>query len=423
MITFNSVLPAYKEHYADTVADVALNSEGISPVLAAFEAKANKGEGAGRKFVQVVEYSNGSTSSATFGVSQAKSSGTSAGSAPGLARFEIDAVELHGFATLSRQSIDAAEGDSEKVYDVLDKAMTRATMDMRNQLAVAVCERGWGRIGTVTAIDSTTFTIDPSLTNRLDIGDEVIFAEFEHTGDVRSSTAVRVTGIDPDTGVVSCASNPDSIANVGDTVFRDGNREEGGATPARLMPSGLRAWLDHTTTSATLHGVTRTGNPKLLGYKVDATSLSHADALLKMAAKLHKNGSPESDCVYVSTEDFYILAADKDVQKNVSITMGKYEIGFKGLSVMAPNGKEIKILSDANLEAGVAYMGPWNSAECRPYLFHNGKSLIEIDDKDGQTMVRKASSPDYEIRLYFRGNAVLPAPGKFGVIYNLGVTA
>lgn len=423
MITFASTLPAYKEHYADTVAELFHDSEEISPILASFDSKPNTSEGGGRKFIQTVAYSNGQTASATFSTWQAKAQGTTAGSSPGLARFEIDAVELHGGAVLTRQAIDGAEGDSDKIYDVLDEAMARGTTDMRNQLAVAVCERGWGRIGTLTAVTSTTFTIDPSLTNRLEIGADVVFAAAEATGDIATSTPQRVTGIDVDAGVITCSGNPDTDADVGYVVFRDGNRWEGAEDQVRKFPTGLRAWLDHTSASAVLHGVTRTGNPKLLGYRVDATDRSHSDALLKMASQLNKHGSGASDTVFVSDEDFFILASDKDVQKNVPISMGKYEIGFTGIGVLGPNGKMIKVLSDSNLEKGVAYMGPWNSADLRPFLFYNGKALINIDDKDGQTMTRLPGSTSYEIRLYFRGNAVFPGIGKFGVIYNLGVTS
>jgi hypothetical protein len=80
-------------------------------------------------------------------------------------------------------------------------------------------------------------------------------------------------------------------------------------------------------------------------------------------------------------------------------------------------------VSDANLEAGVAYMGPWNSKEERPFIFHNNPELVSIDDKAGQIMYPLASSTAYEMRFYFRGNAVIPTPGRYCAIYNLGATS
>lgn len=423
MQTLTSVLPLYKEHHNDQIAEVFHSSEGISPILAAFESKKNK-DGAGRNYIQMVQHSTGAVASATFATMQTKAQGTSTGSGPGQVRFEIPSVKLEGAAVVSRDAIDAAEsGTTEEMFDVLDNAIKLGTEDIRNQLAYHVCERGWGRIGTITAITSTTITIDPSLTNRLQVGEDVVAAATESGDLLRDSGDTNdVTAINSDTGLVTFGTNPDTDWDVGDVIFRAGNRQNS-ATPSRLCVTGLRAWLDHTTASDTLHGVTRTGNEKLTGYRIDATDLTRAQALLKAATKLHKNGSPNADLCYVSDEDFYELAADKDVQKNVEIKLGQYEIGFTGLGVHGLNGKMIKILSDANLEAGVAYMGPFNSKNERPFLFFNGPALINIDDKDGNMLLRLPGSTDYEVRLYFRGNAVLPAPGKYAVVYDLGTTS
>lgn len=424
--TLTSVLPLYKEHHNDTIAEVFHNSEGISPLLSCFDSKPHK-DGAGRNFIQMVQYSVGAVASATFSVSQTKAQGTTTGSGPGQTRFEIPAVKLEGVAVVTRDAIDAAEGKSAKeMFDVLDNSIKLGTLDIRNQLAYQVCERGWGRIGTITAVSSTTITLHPSVVNRLEIGDDLIGAAAETSGNARSATTSRVTAINSDTGVVTMSVDPTSLSwAAGDVVSRSGNRDAvSSGTPAKLCVAGVRAWLDHTTASDVIFGVTRTGIEKLTGYRVDCTNLTISDALLKMASKLHKNGSGDSDIVFISSEDFFTLAADKDVTKNIEIKLGgKYEIGFSGIGVLGPNGKMIKVIADAYLESGQCYMGPWNSSEFRPFFFYNGPALINIDDKDGNTMTRMASATSYEIRLYFRGNAVMPAPGKFAVGYNLGVTS
>ena len=80
--TLATVLPLFKEHHHNTVVKVFFESEGISPILAAFEAKKNPGQGGGRKFILPVDYLIGSTASATFSISQAKAAGSTVGSAP-----------------------------------------------------------------------------------------------------------------------------------------------------------------------------------------------------------------------------------------------------------------------------------------------------------------------------------------------------
>jgi hypothetical protein len=423
--TLATVLPLFVEHHHKTVSKVFFEAEGISPILAAFEAKRNPGNGGGRKFILSVDYLIGSTASATFSISQAKAQGATTGSAPLATRFEIDPVKMENVAVVDRDAIDGAEGDSEKMVDVLERAQQRGVLGIRNKLAYQVCERGWGRVGTILAVTSSTITLDPSVLNRFEVGAELTSSTSENGAVLKNSAgAIRVTAKNSDTGVVTMASDPTAGTAwaVNDTVFMAGDRENS-ATPARLCITGLRAWLDHTSASDTLHGVARAGNEGLLGYRVDGTNLTIAAALLKGAFKLHKNGSPNATEVFISDEDFYELAADKDVQKNVEIKMGPYEISFSGVSVIGPNGKSIKVVSDANLEAGVAYMGPWNSKEERPFIFHNNPELVSIDDKAGQIMYPLASSTAYEMRFYFRGNAVIPTPGRYCAIYNLGATS
>lgn len=420
--TLTSVLPLFKEHYHDTVVKVFHEAEGISPILAAFESKKNPGEGGGRKYILPVDYLVGSTASATFATSQAKAQGSTQGSSPEGTRFEIDPVKIENVAVVDRDAIDGAEGDSDKMIDVLERATQRGILGIRNKMAYQVVERGWGRVGTILAITSTTVTIHSSLTNRFEVGAEMVAAQTESANALRPNGAKRVTAIDSDTGIVTFATNPDTDWDVGDVLFSSGDRQDS-ATPARLCVTGLRAWLDHTSASATLHGVNRTGIEKLLGYKVDGTNLTHSQALLKAATKLHKNGAPDSTDVFVSDEDLFTLCADKDVQKNIEIKLGPYNIGFSGVSVIGPNGKSIKVVSDAYLEEGVAYMGPWSSKEERPFIFHNNPEIISIDDKDGNTMTRLASSTSYEMRFYFRGNTVIPTPGRYCTIYNLGASS
>lgn len=424
MQTLTSVLPLYTEHHNQHISELFHNSEGISPILSAFESKKNK-DGAGRNYIQRVQYSAGAVASGDFAVTQAKMQGTTAGSGPGQTRFEIPAVTIEGGAVVTREAIDAVEGGSaEEVFDVLDNSIKLGTVDLRNQMAIQICERGWGRIGTITAVDATSITLDPSVVNRIEIGDELTSATAESgVATKNANAAIRVTGINSDTGQVTMASDPTAATAwaVADVVFRKGNRQAAGTTKQAI--TGIRAWLDHTTASDSLFGASRAGIEKLTGYRVNGNDLSRASALLKAATKLHKNGSGNSNIVFVADEDFYELASDKDVQKNVEIKLGEYEIGFTGIGVLGPNGKMIKVVADTYLERGFAYMGPWDSKDDRPFFFYNGPALINIDDKDGNTMLRLPGSTSYEIRLYFRGNAVMPSPGKFAVIYNFGATS
>jgi hypothetical protein len=416
-MSYTNILPLLREKYGDHV-DVTLDVKGISPILACFEAKADD-DGEGRGFIFPITVNGQRVASGTFATSQTKARGATSGAAATHNRWVVPAAELSGFAEWSRQELNAAKKSGpEAQFDVIDKRYRDAVRDIRHQLAICAVEAGWGLIGQASAITSSSVTLPASVVNRLDVGDTVVASATE-SGGVLLSTAgtANVTTINYDTGVVGLDADMTtggSPATATSFFFRSGNRDNA-ASPARLLPTGLKGWVD----TGNLYGVTgRSGVPRLSGHSVSASGLDHAAAVKRLASRLAKAGCEDADVIFFSIEDHEVLSLDKEVVKNVDIELGPYKIGFKAIGVYGPSGNFIKVLADMHLPQGTAYGGPFNHPEYRPQMKFS-KELIAVDDFDGNELLRNDTSASFEMRLFSNVAMALPAVGMYGKITSL----
>jgi hypothetical protein len=423
--TLTTVLPLLREHYRDNITEIFFTIDKYtSPILVAMESKSMSEEGYGRGFVTPVEYGEGSSVSATFSVAQGISQAATTGSTVLSDRWVTQAMKVEGTAQWSRDALKGAQGDS-GLFDVMSREMDSKIARMRQRLAICAVEGGWGRVGTLSAVAATTLTFaSTSVLNRIQVGDRLVAAAAEGTGNILTFGAdgiATVSAINPDTGVVTVTCTGSDVTAGGgqawtatSVIFFYGDRSTTAA--AQLVPAGLRGWINASATGAWM-GVTRTGIPQLLGYNQDATGLDHPTALIRAVNKLQKFASVKPDAIYTSSEDYATLSVNKDATKIVEVKLGKYEIAFGGVAVNTNLGP-VPVIPDMLLEQGTAYAGPFGDKKFAPFLAHND-DLINVDDVDGNEITRLASDTAYEMRLYFRGGIICPAPGKFITITNL----
>lgn len=416
--TLTSTFALYKEHYRDSIEEIFFTTDKTtSPVLAAMETR-SEDDGMGRGYVVPIVTNLPGNVRPTFPGAQTKSRTTTTGNTFSTERWVVQAVESWGVANFSGVSVRAAKGDSDKLLDVVKLSMETETVAIRNRLSHYASGAGWGKIGTVLAVSSTTITIDPALCNLVQEGDDVAGAATESASVFKAITSgpeTTITAINQATGVLTVDQDPTAgtpIA-VGDILFRFEDRENS-ATPTRLVIAGLDAWFG---TDATLFGVTRANSANLTAKQISGAGKDHSTAIVEALRTLFSYGSSASVC-YTSPVDYETISLDKDAVKTVQIEVGKYKIGFEGL-MASWSGYSCPILPDAMIQPGYAYLGPFDNAKYAPYLVHNG-DLINTADEDGQELRAQDSGDAYEARLYFRGNVACPAPGKFARITGLG---
>lgn len=425
--TLTNTLPAFIEHVNKNIVQIFYEeSKGANPLLAAAEAKSFN-DGAGRNYIQRVSFNPGSAISATFADAQGKARGSTAGSSVVHKRFEIPAVTKEIVLEWHRDTMLAAEGGGEaEVFDVLEAEYKAKVLRFRMMLAEELTERGWGAVGTIVgAPTTTTIDVDNSIANRFMEGDDFVAADAEATGALLSATSLRVTGVSigATNTTLTLSGNPVALGwGAGDFLFRPGNRQNT-ASPTRLCVAGVRAWVDSTApTSTTFFGVDRTESTlNLGGHRLSASTagMDHFTAGITMANRLYKMTGTPPDIWYVSTEDMTIMQLDRERARMLDeIKIGKYQIGVPGFMLQGVQGPPVKVVADPFFKQGDSWIGPFETKDYAPFLFHNGE-LVNIDDMDGKELDRGSTDTTLEMRCYFRGNYVIPAPGKYGVITGL----
>lgn len=427
--TFTTVYPHLHEIYFGKKGQAAKlfnDIEGISPVLAYSRKNKVSTEGGGRTMVFPITTALGSGMGA-FSTQQTKAQGTGAGSAMDRKRWEVSPVTLDAMAVWTRDAILKANrgGDAGNIGNLIKEELDAKIIRCRNQLATMVCEAGWGRVGVVTAVSTTTLTISSSYANRLEIGDDLVASSAETGAVLRDSgTSSQVSGIaiDAVAGTMTLTMSTDvGTAGwaVGDTVFGAGWRHNH-ATTVRQVPLGVRAWGPTTAPTDTFCGLARTGIPALSAGRYDCSSASdHASAFIKLVNFAKRKLGRKVDAIITSPEDVIIMLQNAEQSKitDASGKMGPYEISFSGVGIRTDDGV-IPVQSDPSFAPSTAMAGPWNSKTDGPILAYT-LDLINVDDFDGAKMQRLASSAAFETRLFFDGNFVMPSIGLYTVGYNL----
>jgi hypothetical protein len=437
LVTTSEVAGIYnrvQEQQSKKIIDLWIKAEKkINPLLASFEAKSDD-EGEGRGFITRFNLSTGTSVNPSFAIAQAKAASTTTGNSTIGGRWVSRAMTLEGVAMWTRKAMTAARKNGPgEVYDVIWQERESKIALMRHRLAVFAVEAGWGRVSTVVACTTTNlyFTCRPSEVNRFRKGDDIVFAASESSDLLKGSGRVwTVSGTRGNTVYLEAQAAPNAAyrpydtdgVTAGDVVFWYGYRENS-ATPTKLCPDGILAWIPPGGVAAgetSFHGVDRRNNQDLSGYIIDTSSgtqLDHASAFIEMAAEATRVGT-QIDAIYTSVDDMKILCRNKEMIKAIAqYEAGKYQVGFSGMGV-AYGSDIIPIIQDAYLPQGYAWGGPWNSEDYGPKMKHVNQ-LINVDNADGNDFLRAANATAYEQRMYSETQNIFPAPGKYIVATNL----
>jgi len=421
------VLTQLKDHYDKDIYKILFeDGKKTTPLLAMCEAKKIK-DGFGRQFVVRVVTHEGAAVAADPEIADDIAGDGAAGGRPSRERWLVDAKSMDAPFTFDRDEVDAIEGKSaDEQFDVVSEEMDMAALRLRNILAEQVSDKGWGALAQISAITSSTVTVPAARINRFPVGARLVASASEDTDVLLGTPAgaqLRVTAVNTSTGVVTLSGNPQTVWTNSATLwlFRAGNRaatDPGAADSAKLVVSGLEAWVDPDST--TFMGVTRTGIPQLTGYSFSASGMDSAQGLISAADLMFNYGRSEESMIICSGTTWKLLQQDYDAAKVVETKLGDYKIGFQAFRLATVFG-DCLVVPDPFIPAGTAYLGPFNSKKWGPKLYHTGKNLVNLDDLDGKQFERRTESGSRQFKgqFYFRGNLVIPGPGMYCKITNL----
>lgn len=426
---FSDILPALQEHVLgkNVFETFFKSSKDINPLLASMEAQADTGEGMGRKLVVPFVYGTGTSVGSNITLTVAKANGTSAGSRALYSRWEVNACNIDAVAQWDRDAVDAAAGKGAgDLFKLVSTEMNTKIQATRVLLAKYAFGDGTGALGTIVDKHHTAdyITVSTDEINRFEVGQDLVVATTT-TGALRNSgTSIAVTGTDPDTGTIYLAGDPTASTSwdTGDIIFLANDRAAVGALTDYTyysLPFGMKAWTPGAgvTDASTFNGITRNGIWQLAGLTYDCAGKEPEAAFIGALGRLFTQGGTKADMLICNPDDYCAFMADKDKSKIVQISVGKYELGFDAFKVNSLAGN-VPVMPDAFCPKGTFYSGPFNDAEFAPRLVYVG-DLVQVDNKDGLEFRMVAGTRSYRANMYFRGNIVLPAPGKFVRGYGL----
>lgn len=430
--SFSTILPALHEHVLgkNVIETFFKSSKDINPLLASMEDMADTGEGMGRKLVLPYVYGTGTSHGANITKVTAKANGSTTGSAALYGRWEVNAVNIDAQAQWDRDAVDAALGrGAGEAFKLVSTEINAKIAGIRKNLAEYAFLDGTGAIATIVTVSASPayITVGADEINRFEEGQDLIVATSNTAAKRNSGTTIAVTGVDPDTNKVLLASDPTASTAwaIGDSVFLDNDAATGAGAlstyASYLLPWGMRAWTPGAgvTDSTTFNGVTRDGRWQLAGHTYNCAGIEPEAAFVKSLGRLFTFGGTKADLLICNSQDFDSFTSDKDKSKIVQISVGKYEIGFDGFKVNSLAGN-VTVVPDAFCPAGTFYAGAFNDSEFCPRLVYVG-DLVQMDNKDGLDFRLIAGTRQYRAGMYFRGNTILPAPGKFVRGYGLSI--
>lgn len=415
-----SVSAALKEHYAKNMAKVLWDDPQITPAMGIIEKRSGKYDAGGRSFIQPIQYGDGSSVSADFTTAQTKAQGTTTGASNLYTRWSVTPVTVNAVAIWDRAVIDQIQGDS-AFFDLAEAEMDGKMRAIRRDMAKFFWGDGYGALAQMNAAPtSTTIQVPLDRVNRFDVGDDLVAAATNGGGALRSATSVNVTQIDPDTGILTVGVDPTGLSWAsGDYVFRKGDRQNTGS-PVQLKYFGFDGWVPGSAPGSTLfNGVNRQGIWQLGGLRSNASGKSIKKGLLDAANKLFNFGGTRVTHCFMNTNDYGSLCDQLDNTKHIQVASREFDIAFDGIELIGAQGGSIKVLPDPFLPANNAYMGDFANGDNAYFIYSN--DFVSIDDHDGNIFLRSASSTTYECRMYFFGNLVVAAPGRFIRVTNVGL--
>lgn len=352
-------------------------------------------------------YGNPQNRSATFSNANAGTSGTS------LQAFLLTYAENYSIASVTGKVARASANNKGAFAKALELEMDGALKSLASDISSSLFRTSDGWKAQVNAEPAEASTTVVYLKNAEDVvGFEVgmvINIWSAASGGTQRNTdgsdvSWTITNVDRDNGTITLDDAYTSSGTIAanDYIFIEGDRGE--------KMSGLLDWIPASAPGATsFYGVNRSiDTSRLGGVRVSGSALPIEDALLKLAARIgREGGSPDVCFLSFSKYNELITALGAKVQFT-EFKLG--EVGFAGVMIHGPKGA-IKVYPDAHCPDNYGWMLTLKTWK----LYSMGKAF-QIDDLDGNKVLRSSSSDGVDIRCVSYANLGCHAPGFNGIV-------
>lgn len=327
-------------------------------------------------------------------------------------------------ASVTGEAIRAAKGDTGALIEGLTREVDNAYYSIVRQISAALFRNGGGAIGQISS-GSTVGSATITLANVADIVNFEVGMKLSASADdgtggagLRSSGAVvTITGIDRDLGTLTASGNWSAgIAAVaaGDYLFRNSNAGTG-TSDYNAVLKGVPAWIPATAPggSDSFFGLNRSSDAtRLAGIRYNGNGGPIEETLIEAAARaVRESGQPTH--VWMNPLDCsnLVKALGSKVLYDRSKSLDDPDFAFSSIKLIGPAG-DLEVVRDLNVPKGTAFM-----TQTDVWYLESAGDMPSILDDDGLTIVRSATSDDYEVRIGYYGQLVCEAPG-----WNVNIT-
>jgi hypothetical protein len=358
-------------------------------------------DGAGKSYSALTVVGDNPSGSATF--SEAQERGQNAQSSG--YQFEVEWCDDYQAPSVSKGQIARTRNQKGGWIPVLRHEIDSTLRYSAHRRSVALFTTGFGELATMTnaAGASTLITlgnprtgaVDRSMAFRFVKGMKLVYSATISANTLRAGQSSVVAKVDYSAGTINLDVNTNTVTGLAqnDIIFTKGDRQDS-ATPARLRPAGLPAWVPTTAPTSTLFfGVDRTENSFLYGWIIDGTSVgkSLSQCLVEAANLCSTVGNAERLVAVVSVDKFIELSAALEDKQYTMIT-GRGGTGYKALLVYA-DGIELPVISDKYCPNSEAYVLDPKAVD-HPSM----GQAPHMDDEDGNAVLRQSADAGIEAR-------------------------
>lgn len=390
-----------KEMYPEVVLK---NITYVSPFLAMVPKET---DAQGELFKIPLIYGNPQNRSATFSNANSGTTGSS------INAFMLTYAENYSIASVSGKVARQSKGNKGAFAKALEVEMDGALSALANDVASSLYRTADGWKAQVLqepaeANPTVVYLKNPEDVVGFEVGMVINIWSAASGGTQRntdgSDVSWTITAVDRDNGTISLDDTYTSSGTIAanDYIFVEGDRGE--------KMSGLLDWIPASAPGATsFYGVDRSvDTTRLGGVRVSGAALPIEDALLKLAARIGREGGTPDVC-FLSFSKYNELVTSLGAK--VQFTEFKTgEVGFAGVMIHGPKGA-IKVYPDAYCPDSYGFI-----LSLKSWVLASMGNTFEIDDLDGNKVLRSSNSDGVDIRCVSYANLGCRAPAWNGIV-------
>jgi hypothetical protein len=392
LTTFDALL---KERYEDP----SLVEELIypdNPLLAMLEKRGDTGM-VGSDMPVPIMYGNPQGASSSFTKAQANASNVKA------AKWSITAGDYHGVVEIGDKVIKASRNNKGAFLEDKRVEIDGLWETAGENLSIYTWGNGGNALGRIAAITSTTATLEsPSDAQNFEVDMYVVSstADGSGTSDALTDSADQtiITGVNRSTGVLTLTTGDISGMTVGDYLFREGDFFGDTGT---VIIKGIQAFIASSDSPAALWGVaanTRAIDPqRFAGCRVPTSELngkSYEERIKVLTAYMSGRFKAKMPTAgFMHPEDFQVLETLMTARGLRALEDNDTKFGFMKIDIATGSGR-IPIYCDRHCPKGTFF-----ALRLENFWISSMEELLHPQTGDGNTILRRDGSTDYEYRL------------------------